>query len=231
MSAKSERKRRIKAQKQAAAALEFVQRNWFPIAAELKLPEVPEHARYGVRSFLSGLLGNIPVENGNCWQVAQQLMLVANSPRVAYVEGCWGHQGHYIEHLRGECSCAVVAAPHGWNLVDGHVVDLMAELKLRIPDQPHPNVWLYELFKVYSPNEFNRYITQVGIVDGLSFSVRICIKGFADEFGLSLTQQQSERIQVMTPEMKTPEPNYEKVIFEPAEQRLLARLQQNRAAA
>src|SRR5258705_7025322 len=63
-------------------------------AKDLKLPDVPEHAREEVRAFLAPFLKNIPVKNYDCWNIAQKLMLAANSPRVCYVEGVWTRKGH-----------------------------------------------------------------------------------------------------------------------------------------
>src|SRR5258708_8538155 len=99
-------------------------------AKDLKLPDVPEHAREEVREFVAPFVKNVPVKDNDCWNIAQKFMVAANSPRVCYVEGCWTHKAHYDKHVRGECDCpeyARAASPHAYNLVDGYLVDLNIE--------------------------------------------------------------------------------------------------------
>src|SRR5258708_4847904 len=50
-------------------------------AKDLNLPDVPEHAREDIRAFLAPFLKNIPVQDNDCWNIAQKFMLAANSPR------------------------------------------------------------------------------------------------------------------------------------------------------
>ena len=98
------------------------QNGTYPIfinAEDLKLVDVPERARKEVRALLAPIVGNIPLRNGDCWSIAQKLMLAASNPRVGYVEGVWTHLPHCFEHLRGDCDCEEYnefAVPHAWNI-------------------------------------------------------------------------------------------------------------------
>ena len=64
---------------------------WCPTAAELQLIDVPEEYRESVRQFLAPILKRMThrIKGGDCYETAQTLMLAANNPRVAYVEGVW----------------------------------------------------------------------------------------------------------------------------------------------
>jgi hypothetical protein len=133
--------------------------------ADLKLPDVPDHARESVREFLALLVPKIPVKNGDCWRIAQQLFALANSPRVGYVEGVWTKKTHQDEHRLGLCVDAdcdyeeqLFGAPHAWNTVDGHLVDLSVENKFRdwTPEDaewyPLDN-WWHETLRVYTSDD------------------------------------------------------------------------------
>jgi hypothetical protein len=125
------------------------------IASDLKLVDVPEHAREGVRSFLAPFLTRIPIMGGECSVAARLLVQTANSHRVQYVEGVWSNRR--------------MPAPvrHAWNVVDGHIVDLSMEYKLALidrwcaregkewPDElPH---WQRTPSKVYTLQEIDRW--------------------------------------------------------------------------
>jgi hypothetical protein len=86
-------------------------------ASDLKLIDVPEHARESVRAFLAPFLQYVPVREAECLIVAKLLMQIANSPRVEYIEGVWSHRR------------MPAPVPHAWNTVDGHLVDLIVEYK------------------------------------------------------------------------------------------------------
>ena len=91
---------------------------WHPKAHNLQLPHVPPEARQAIRKKLSPWLANLKdydgqrvgVKVGDCWNIAQSLTLTAQDDTVQYVEGVWS-----------DCQ------QHGWNLIDGYVVDLVDE--------------------------------------------------------------------------------------------------------
>jgi hypothetical protein len=95
---------------------------WHPKAHNLQLPHVPPEARQAIRKKLSPWLANLKdydgqrvgVKFGDCWNIAQALTLTAMNESVQYVEGVWS------EHC----------ASHGWNLIDGYVVDLVDEFRI-----------------------------------------------------------------------------------------------------
>jgi hypothetical protein len=141
MSEKSERKRR-------AYAVES--NTWYPRTDQLQLPHVPDEARAKVREFLSTFIHRVRVGGGMCWEVAQSVMQIADSPRVAYVEGVWARAPQNpIEDDR-------TPAPHGWNTVDGHLVCLPSEFYTW--GYPGDSMWLYEPFKVYEQDEYARVV-------------------------------------------------------------------------
>jgi hypothetical protein len=161
MSAKSERKARIKAEKQSEHAARLPERIAaeeseriyntkvrYPRATDLQLPYVPEHARDEVRNLLGPFVGKIPVKSGNCWWTAQTFVHFADTPRVRYVEGVWTRSPEsdlYIPEVNHD------AAPHGWNLVDGYPVCLTGEFYAY--RQPDDDKWLYEPLNDYSVQE------------------------------------------------------------------------------
>jgi hypothetical protein len=130
---------------------------WYPKADDLALPDVPSHARSEVRKIL-GFLGKFPVRSGTCWQTAKAVTLLSRDPRVEYVEGVsWNVEqigGRYVPMFRheGECSsdvCVCKPLPHAWNLVNGHVVDLLAEFS----NWRFGSEYLHEPLKVYSAED------------------------------------------------------------------------------
>jgi hypothetical protein len=108
---------------------------WYPKVSDLTLPDVPAGERAEVRKILSWL-GKFPVRGGTCWQTAKAVTLLSHDPRVEYVEGVsWNVKqvgagyAPLFQH-DGECPsdiCMCQPLPHAWNLVNGHVVDLLAE--------------------------------------------------------------------------------------------------------
>jgi hypothetical protein len=205
---------------------------WYVTAADLRLPDVPAHARQQVRDFLAPYLGNIHVKNGDCWRVAQQLMKTANNPRVGYVEGVWTNEQHYLCHQRQrneeECGCEQYSdgragAPHAWNTVDGYLVDLSAELKLRnwTPEWVKYNepldVWKHESLKEYSLSEIQKYETDIREFDEFSITVLIYDQGKAADYGLPIPDGYDQLVE-------DGHEFSEDEVSEPAEQRLAARL-------
>ena len=91
---------------------------WKPKAHELQLPHVPPEERRAIRKKLSPILAilhdyddnPVGVKFGDCWNIAQSLTLTAQDADIQYVEGAWAW-----------------GTPHGWNLVNGYVVDLVDE--------------------------------------------------------------------------------------------------------
>ena len=134
---------------------------WYPRASDLVLPDVPPNERAEVRQIL-GWLGRFPVHVGTCWQTAQAVTLLAHDPRVEYVEGVsWNVKRvgarQYVPMFQhdGECSssvCVCKPLPHAWNLVNGHVVDLLAEFY----NWRFGSDYLHEPLKVYSPEDLLR---------------------------------------------------------------------------
>ena len=128
---------------------------WYPRPNDLALPDVPAAERAQVRRILSWL-GKLPIRGGTCWQTAQAVTLLAHDPRVQYVEGVsWNvkrtEAGGYAPMFPhdGECIssvCVCKPLPHAWNLVNGHVVDLLAEFySWRFGSE-----YLHEPMKVYT---------------------------------------------------------------------------------
>jgi hypothetical protein len=171
----------MKAQKAAVRTLS---------AAKLKLPDVPRRERKEVRKFLAPLLGNLSIKVGECWNNSQQLMSVANSPRVGYVEGVYEANGS-----RCVCWCEheFKPIPHGWNTVDGHLVDLTLEFRWATEPTFNKN-WLHEPFKSYSSAEFRMFTDEVDDLDGLSVTPVVFNYGYADEFGLGYSEEESDYI-------------------------------------
>ncbi len=102
---------------------------WYPEAADLRLLHVPEEARKRVRERLAPWLlrlshtgqgQRIGVKIGECYRVAQALVMTAEDPGVRYVEGAWVHPKRLKE--KGE-----QPQPHAWTTVDGQRVDLIGE--------------------------------------------------------------------------------------------------------
>jgi len=111
---------------------------WHPHARQLKLLHVPEEARRNVRKRLQPWLavlthaaGSHPigVRAGHCWEIAQGLAMTAKDEGVKYIEGVW-HVPRCIDH-------GCIPLPHAWNLVDGHLVDLVEELFIWQGDDLH----------------------------------------------------------------------------------------------
>jgi hypothetical protein len=136
---------------------------WYPRASDLVLPDVPANERAEVRKIL-GWLGKFPVHAGTCWQTAQTVASFTQDRRVKYVEGAsWNVKqigaGKYLPLFQhdGECSsdvCACKPLPHAWSLVNGHVVDLLAEFySWRFGSE---YLYLHEPLKVYSAEDLLR---------------------------------------------------------------------------
>ncbi len=128
---------------------------WYPTAADLPLLHVPEDARPQLRKRLEPWLarlthmgGNtkrVGIKVGDCYRVAQALVLTAKDRNVKYVEGMWGH-----------------GASHGWAVVDGCRVDLVGEfLCWRDGD----NERFYEPHQEFSEQELRAALGEQGYDD------------------------------------------------------------------
>ena len=114
------------------------------LADHIQMPDVPARARASVLDCITPYLQDIRLEGGQCFRIAQQLVLAANSSRVKYVEGGWSRapRNKYGESENESASASESESEsesekiyndetlvyHAWNLVDGHIVDLTAEL-------------------------------------------------------------------------------------------------------
>jgi hypothetical protein len=171
----------------SANASRLTKRGWHPAAADLQLPDVPERDREAVRQFLSPVLQQIRhrIKGGDCYMTAKALMFTADDPRVQYVEGVWTRDkasGYYIGEDEER-----VPTPHAWNLVDGHLVDLVAEYYFwNSGGEDHP--WIHEPLKAYTLDDMSRYRRYIGTHDRFNITVPICVEGWADEFGLAWTE-------------------------------------------
>jgi hypothetical protein len=81
---------------------------WFPTADDLPLAHVPEDVLPQIRkrldpwlaevTHMGGNTQSVGVKGGDCYRVAQALVLTAKDTDVKYVEGLWGHgSGHHFE--------------------------------------------------------------------------------------------------------------------------------------
>jgi hypothetical protein len=199
-------------------------------AKDLKLPDVPDHAREEIREFLAPLLKDVPVRDNDCWSIAQKFFLAANSPRVSYVEGVWTHKTHYDKHVRGECDCreyARAASPHAYNFVDGYLVDLNTERWTPEEDEWLLEDWWHEPFKIYTFDEINKFLAdRIGYgFDGLSITVSIVLEGRAADFAMDFSAEDVDRLSKAC-ELGHRECRYdlERKIFKPALDRMNARL-------
>lgn len=176
MSLKSERKKAIKAQKQAeefataaaAAGLPVEDRSkvtlWYPLAEDLQLPDVPPEARSHVRNYLDPVLRifnemaqkiDIAVGAGRCWNTGQCL-LVADlycGGRLRYVEGVWTRSQDNAYRTPED---DVNPAPHAWNTYEGYIIDLIAEFYGWNSYGEDAN-WLHEPLREYSEEDLDRY--------------------------------------------------------------------------
>jgi len=199
-------------------------------AKDLKLLDVPEHAREEIRQFLAGFIKNVPVKDNDCWNIAQKFFLAANSPRVCYVEGAWTHKAHRDKHLRQECNCneytgdATDAAPHAYNTVDGHIVDLNTERWTPEEDEWLLNDWWHEPFKIYTFDEIKKFLAdEIGFgFDGLSITVPIVIEGHATDYGMDFSDEEVKYLRDLYYVCR--ERGLEKKILKPAIDRMNARL-------
>jgi hypothetical protein len=129
---------------------------WFPTAPDLSLAHIPEDARPQLRkrlepwlaklTHMGGKTQRVGIKGGDCYRVAQALVLTANDPSVKYIEGVWGRGG----------------AAHGWATVDGYRVDLVGEfLYWRDGD----NERLYEPYQAFSAEELRAALEENGYDD------------------------------------------------------------------
>jgi hypothetical protein len=91
----------------------------------IQLPDIASNTASDVLDCIAPYLQDIKLEGGQCFRIAQQLTLAANSSRVKYVEGGWGRAPSNPQRSATHGDTLVY---HAWNLVDGHIVDLTAEL-------------------------------------------------------------------------------------------------------
>ena len=190
----------------------------YPIALSAKnllLPDVPEYARENVRKFLSPFLGHIDIKVGQCWHNAQQLMTVANNPRVGCVEGV------YDATSACECGCECEPPAHAWNTVDGHLVDLTLEFRWATEPTLNRN-WLHEPFKEYSFAEFRKYTDEVWDLDEYSITVVICDFLLAEDFGFTFTEHDREAC-IEFNKSDPDNTSWEQFVFRSAADRLIAK--------
>lgn len=146
--------------------------------ADLSLLDVPSEQRESVREFLTLFLPKFKLAAGDCWRVAQDFMQTANSARVEYVEGVWTRAKNN-EWVSDDGA----PVPHAWNLVDGHLVDLVAEFyHWRSWGEDAP--WNHEPFKIFTHEDIKKYQNEIDDLDGLSISVTILAYGLSAEFGM-----------------------------------------------
>lgn len=90
--------RKMKAEREAYIAnqrrLEREAQPMFLSAKNLLLPNVPESVREDIRTFLAPFVSKVSCQrredgSGDCWNIAQQLMLATDNLRVNYVEGVY----------------------------------------------------------------------------------------------------------------------------------------------
>jgi hypothetical protein len=127
---------------------------WYPKATDLPLVHLSEGSRAHVRRrltpwlermvFASDIEGRrgqrLGVEGGNCWQVAQSLVISAGDDSgVKYVEGVWTRPWELEEGEK--------PASHAWVSVDGHRVDLIKEF---YSWKSRDDEWLYEPLAEFS---------------------------------------------------------------------------------
>jgi hypothetical protein len=113
--------------------------------SELRLTDVPEHAREGIRAFLAPFLRFIPIKRGECFDITERLKWITSvkgvTPRVEIVAGVWRNVNFCPERP----GARVLPMPHAWNTVDGYRVDLLRECKdlYDYETRPQPD-WRYE---------------------------------------------------------------------------------------
>lgn len=128
---------------------------WYPTAADLPLAHIPEDARSRLRerlepwlvklTHMGGKTQRVGVKGGQCYRVAQALVLTAKDPNVRYVEGLWAH-----------------GAGHGWAIVDGYRVDLIGEF---FHWRDGSNERFYEPHQEFSADELRAALAENGYND------------------------------------------------------------------
>jgi hypothetical protein len=128
---------------------------WYPTADDLPLLHIPEHVRPQLRKRLDPWLRNLThmggktqrvgIKGGECFRIAQALVMTAKDPDVKYVEGFWA-QG----------------TGHAWAIVDGYRIDLVGEL---FSWRDGDNERLYEPFQEFSHEELSTTLKENGYDD------------------------------------------------------------------
>ena len=142
---------------------------WFPRAFQLELSDVPPHARAEVRKLIVPALSRmksagIAVAAGECFQVAQALTILADSPRCRYVEGAWMR----TDDLFTDCDCGDHGpAAHAWNSIDGYRVCLISEFYSWRTYGADCD-WLYEPLREFSYGDFKRMVDNHELIADLS---------------------------------------------------------------
>jgi hypothetical protein len=170
MSLKNERKRRIlamrRAEEAALAGIAGVQEPgntefWYPNADDLQLPDVPEHVRPDARRCLAPILRELNrylsekgrgVRGECCWETAFLMSLLSahvGPTTLDHVEGVWTRA---LDNTWRTPDDAIRPAPHAWNSLEGHIVDITAEF-YGWNSNGEDAKWLHEPLKVYSPEE------------------------------------------------------------------------------
>lgn len=204
---------------------------WYPSAADLQLPDLPENLRPEARLVLDRALPKmfqhgVGIQSGKCWRIAQALAIAADE-ELGYVEGVWMRSPN---NSWSNSDDAINPVPHGWNSFHGHIVDLVAEFynwNSFGEDAP----WLHEPLKEYSLQDLRNFEEEFGGIRELpgdaevySISPVICIEGsdgyFSNfDFGLNDPDPVGSFIEDGS------------FVFRPARERLLARLNLVEAAS
>jgi hypothetical protein len=137
---------------------------WFPKACDLPLTHIPEDVRSQIRNRLDlwlrrmthagGNTQRVGIKGGDCYRVAQALVLTAKDPSVKYVEGMWGH-----------------GSAHAWATVDGYRVDLINELYIW---RDNDNERLYEPYREFSEAELREAFVEENGYDDETISYYEC---------------------------------------------------------
>jgi len=204
--AKDEQERREQAEYDARWNTEI----WYPKASDLQLPDVPENLRPQARSVLERALPpmferDVEIRARNCWQIAQGLTLAADGA-IDYVEGVWERS---LDNAIGNPD-GKNPEPHAWNSFRGHIIDLVAEFyNWRSSGDDSP--WLHEPLKEYTFSD-------------------LC--SFEDEYECGLDGYDiSSIIWLEAGEHYKVKGDINSIVFQPARDRLLARINATGAKA
>lgn len=140
---------------------------WYPRAADLQLPDVPQELRDQFRRELEPTLRKFNemsfdlktgVKGGFCWQTSQHLALISNNEEsgVGYVEGIWERASNHPWFQKSDIEVSSSSA-HAWNTYKGYPIDLTAECYFW-NSSGEDTPWLHEPLKEYSNEHVVSYI-------------------------------------------------------------------------